>query len=728
MTNPQTFTLGLTMAGAVSAGAYTAGVIDVLFRALDAHNAATGTPGGPKHKVAVKVMSGASAGGVSTSLAVAALIGNNRRGRLSGARAHPNGYDYTLDVVHDVWVDSLDLMHEAGPHEGTGFLSLGDLEDPPVRSALNSGHIDAAADRALQGVVWPADAERYDFLAEQLELFVTTTNLMGVPYAVRFAGVETGAAHVMAQHSVARHFRVGGLGSAGIASPWLDAWRDDGIELPMPPPGQPVDFTDTPGRTPEPWVALRQSSIATGAFPFGLSPRLLRAEVRDYGITPTPSDRARGGAWPIEEHPDRLDLPRAFHDRFTEQQWQELVPYVAVDGGVANNEPFEIARFTIRETLDARRRRQRDGGLESAAAAGFDGSGHQRWLASNDRRPDHADRAVIMIDPFPEGPEFRVPDIEGGDGKALGLLANLALLPGALKDQARFKPGELLLARDDSVASRFMIAPAREEAGGKRYGAGAIASGLLGGFGGFIDRAFREHDFRLGQHNCASFLARHFVLDPDNPTLGLDDAEKAGWRDRMTGDAPVKGVPVIRGLDAEAFPQPRWPVVGLARLSRLLARTQERMAGVGAGLIAQTAPHWGWTLGGRLTWWLGRGLVAKKLAGTVLSELIARNQVEDFEHLRDGERRILAALAGLGPAGATAEEIAAALAKQATEGERRPDATQVAAVLDRHATERDGHPPLVWRSAGKAPRYTLFLIRPSGFRRARLLGRSMLGR
>ena len=33
------FTIGLTMAGAVSAGAYTAGVIDVLFRSLDEHNA-----------------------------------------------------------------------------------------------------------------------------------------------------------------------------------------------------------------------------------------------------------------------------------------------------------------------------------------------------------------------------------------------------------------------------------------------------------------------------------------------------------------------------------------------------------------------------------------------------------------------------------------------------------------------------------------------------------------
>jgi hypothetical protein len=55
-----------------------------------------------------------------------------------------------------------------------------------------------------------------------------------------------------------------------------------------------------------------------------------------------------------------------------------------------------------------------------------------------------------------------------------------ALMP-ALIDQARFKPGQLALALDEKHGSRYLIGPKRDD---KRY---AIASGLLNGFGGFLD-------------------------------------------------------------------------------------------------------------------------------------------------------------------------------------------------------------------------------------------------
>jgi hypothetical protein len=53
-----TFELGLVMAGAISAGAYSAGVLDFLFEALDAYEEAKGQPGwsGPTHDVRVPVM------------------------------------------------------------------------------------------------------------------------------------------------------------------------------------------------------------------------------------------------------------------------------------------------------------------------------------------------------------------------------------------------------------------------------------------------------------------------------------------------------------------------------------------------------------------------------------------------------------------------------------------------------------------------------------------------
>src|SRR4051794_41980263 len=69
------FEIGLVMSGAVSAGAYTAGVIDFLIQALDQwHQGKRGTDARcPRHDVSLKVMAGTSAGGMSAAIAAAQL-------------------------------------------------------------------------------------------------------------------------------------------------------------------------------------------------------------------------------------------------------------------------------------------------------------------------------------------------------------------------------------------------------------------------------------------------------------------------------------------------------------------------------------------------------------------------------------------------------------------------------------------------------------------------------
>ncbi len=69
----QTFRLGLTMAGAISAGAYTGGVVDFLIQALDEWEKARVDPAVPSHKVTIPVMSGASAGAITSAIAAVAL-------------------------------------------------------------------------------------------------------------------------------------------------------------------------------------------------------------------------------------------------------------------------------------------------------------------------------------------------------------------------------------------------------------------------------------------------------------------------------------------------------------------------------------------------------------------------------------------------------------------------------------------------------------------------------
>ena len=54
-----TFYIGLCMAGAVSAGAYTAGVIDFLLEALENWEKHRGKKGVPNHLVKIPVMGGA---------------------------------------------------------------------------------------------------------------------------------------------------------------------------------------------------------------------------------------------------------------------------------------------------------------------------------------------------------------------------------------------------------------------------------------------------------------------------------------------------------------------------------------------------------------------------------------------------------------------------------------------------------------------------------------------
>jgi hypothetical protein len=53
---PQAFRIGLALAGAISAGAYTAGVLDFLFQALSEWENHRGRPGVPDHRVVLDVI------------------------------------------------------------------------------------------------------------------------------------------------------------------------------------------------------------------------------------------------------------------------------------------------------------------------------------------------------------------------------------------------------------------------------------------------------------------------------------------------------------------------------------------------------------------------------------------------------------------------------------------------------------------------------------------------
>jgi predicted acylesterase/phospholipase RssA len=148
------FEIGLVMAGAVSAGAYTAGVVDFLIQALDQwHEGKRGDdPRCPRHDVSLKVMAGASAGGMSAAIAAAQLCEPHT------PAADPRSPGPPDNKLLRSWVRCIDIAR---------LLATSDLDSDPdgdVRSLLDSTALDEIAAAVFRredgpprpsGATWP---------------------------------------------------------------------------------------------------------------------------------------------------------------------------------------------------------------------------------------------------------------------------------------------------------------------------------------------------------------------------------------------------------------------------------------------------------------------------------------------------------------------------------------------------------------------------------------------
>lgn len=259
---------------------------------------------------------------------------------------------------------------------------------------------------------------------------------------------------------------------------------------------------------------------------------------------------------------------------------------MSVDGGVFNNEPLELARLHLA-----------DGGR-------------------NPRRPAEANRAVILIDPFPDMADFDT-KYNAEDNRDLISVAK-RLLP-SLISQARFKPSELALASHENkvVASRFVILPVRYDAHNKveRFG---IASGCLGGFGGFLSQEFRHHDYMLGRRNCQRFLDNVFLL-PADEAQGIVNPIMKNWTNPatrkpferyqalVTKGPLVAHLPIIPLLgrlgDPDYTKMPPWPKAPKdITMADLRQRVLVRADAVKAKLVEQFNPGLGLRQGIEVVW------------------------------------------------------------------------------------------------------------------------------
>ena len=202
-----------------------------------------------------------------------------------------------------------------------------------------------------------------------------------------------------------------------------------------------------------------------------------------------------------------------------------------VDGGVTDNDPFDLAHDL----------------LASQNPAAQNGHNPPTALAAN--------CAVVTVAPFPASDKYNPnfnPNTSANIWKMLGTLF------GILISQSRFQ-GESLASLMGGVSfSRFVVAPSDP---GQTDGH-ALQCGLLGAFGGFLERGYRAHDFLLGRRNCQKFLMSQFCLPAQNPVIAAGLASAGAFAGQM--DAFLVGPP-----NATVQPQAKvWmsiiPLVGSA--------------------------------------------------------------------------------------------------------------------------------------------------------------------
>lgn len=500
--------LGLVMAGAVSAGAYTAGVVDFLVEALDAwHRPGPGQPAGPPHRVRLASLTGASGGAMTAGILAGIVAGRPHR----PVHAGDPGPAVADNALFESWVNRIDAQVLLAPDDLRG--------DGRLVSLLNGSGLDAIAAAALPA---GAGGRPRAWAGDGIDLAFTITNLRGVPYNLGFGEAEAESqprpGHGMRRHAEALRFRLGGAAPGEGGAIALD-WS-------MAGPG---------------WQRLQQAALASGAFPLALPPRPLERPVGDYD----------GELWPFPAGPD--ESPPAC------RRWQPLPPhwgghpppdrlaFLAVDGGMLDNQPFTLGRGLLV-------------GRPPVAP-----------------RPPVAGRSLVSIDPFPDIVGFRP-----AEAAPEGLLDLARALLVAMKNQTRFKPEELVTAQDDPMASRHMVAPSRRIDGERADH--PLAGGVLDGFGGFLDRAFRVHDFRLGRLNCQRFLVRHLRLPADDPLFARWPAALRERHADRRGRLPV--LP-LAGDAATPLPVPDWPRLDPARTGELRRLLRGRIR----ALLPQAIDH-----------------------------------------------------------------------------------------------------------------------------------------
>lgn len=316
MEKENTFKLCITMAGAVSAGAYTAGVLDYLIETLDLwekakeKNKSLGTTHPdydhtiPMHQVELDVISGSSAGGISGSLTFMALADKHFK---SYNKDNPTGEN---NIFYKSWVDMGNTTESSTVDK---LLENSDLKEfGEVRSLLNTQAIDIIADEAL---AIREQREIPKYASDSLDVILTTTNLRGINFRVNFddSGRDTSKGTVITNHGGFFRYKLKNVNyPVGIPK------KEDELYYVL-------DISDEIHLQ-----YLKDATLSTAAFPIGLKSREVAISAEYIKRYPKYLFNKSKGIEPL--------LPEG-----------EIYKFNSVDGGVINNEPYGIGLKVLRE-------------------------------------------------------------------------------------------------------------------------------------------------------------------------------------------------------------------------------------------------------------------------------------------------------------------------------------------------------------------------------------------
>lgn len=417
----------------------------------------------PGHKVILEAIGGASAGGMTATIAILYAMYKTRRPAKLGENNDDNYF-------YNSWVNMGEPKHGDLMSQ---VLNTSDLEDGNLYSLFNSDFIDRIASELFETAreEGKANNELPEYISESLELILTHFVIPGLPLKLNFLPLIRGGNNNSVSPSK-------GVESISYDHFVYSKFKRDFNETEDKDKAFKLPTFDNENKDKSYQKLLKNCTIATGAFPVGLKYRELDSDFF------TPEYRKNVSREILEQFsegdnnigklaPDKAIKKTDTGKNDTGINTQKIF---TVDGGVVNNDPFGEVFLSL---------------IEQSTQTGV---------------ANPSNSGLIMIEPFPDSSPAEQITINN-------LQDIVPQLIHAVLNQSRVKRWEMQALNKPSH-SRTVVFPIRWIAKGVKD-KNPLACGAVGAFSGLLKKEFREHDFFLGRNNARNFFRMYFTLPYD---------------------------------------------------------------------------------------------------------------------------------------------------------------------------------------------------------------------